>query len=122
MNVKPEKNNKSDKKEKYISSFKVDPDDKYPWLDKDDTHRNMTDREIIEKFVDLSKSEFTEKENARSFFYYGSQLGGGSFFVLFLSALNFWGMFVRVYPKIVQGLTFLNSVKHITIILVRCTS
>ena len=28
--------------------------------------------------------------------------------------LNFWGMFVRVYPRIVQGLTFLNSVKHIT--------
>ena len=28
--------------------------------------------------------------------------------------LNFWGMFVRVYPRIVQGLTFLNSAKHIT--------
>ena len=62
LNVKPEKNNKSDKKEKYISGFKVDPDDKYPWLDKDDPCRNMTDREIIEKFVDLSKSELTEKE------------------------------------------------------------
>ena len=62
LNVKPEKNNKSDKKEKYISGFKVDPDDKYPWLDKDDPRRNMTDREIIEKFVDLSKSELTEKE------------------------------------------------------------
>ena len=43
-------------------------------------------------------------------------------FCCFLSVLNFWGMFVRVYPKIVQGLTFLNSVKHITIILARCTS
>ena len=44
-------------------------------------------------------------------------------FCLFvLSVLNFWGMFVRVYPKIVQGLTFLNSVKHITIILAHCTS
>ena len=43
LNVKPEKNNKSDKKEKYISGFKVDPDDKYPWLDKDDPRRNMTD-------------------------------------------------------------------------------
>ena len=62
LNVKPEKNNKSDKKEKYISGFKVDPDDKYPWLDKDDSRRNMTDQEIIEKFVDLSKSELTEKE------------------------------------------------------------
>ena len=48
LNVKPEKNNKSDKKEKYISGFKVYPDDKYPWLDKDDPRRNMTDREIIE--------------------------------------------------------------------------
>ena len=45
-----------------------------------------------------------------------------SFVLLVLSVLNFWGMFVRVYPKIVQGLTFLNSVKHITIILARCTS
>ena len=43
-------------------------------------------------------------------------------FLLCLSALNFWGMFVRVYPKIVQGLTFLNSVKHITTILAHCTS
>ena len=42
--------------------------------------------------------------------------------LFFLSVLNFWGMFVRVYPKIVQGLTFLNSVKHITIILAHCTS
>ena len=62
LNVKPEKNNKSDKKEKNISGFKFDPDDKYPWLDQDDPRRNMTDREIIEKFVDLSKSELTEKE------------------------------------------------------------
>ena len=46
----------------------------------------------------------------------------GFLFCCFLSVLNFWGMFVRVYPKIIQGLTFLNSVKHITIILARCTS
>ena len=39
------------------------------------------------------------------------------FLLLFWSVLNFWGMFVRVYPRIVQGLTFLNSVKHITKIL-----
>ena len=62
LNVKPEKKNKSDKKEKYISVFKVDPNDKYLWLDKDDPCRNMTDGELIEKFVDLSKSELTEKE------------------------------------------------------------
>ena len=44
-----------------------------------------------------------------------------SWFVLLLVFLlfvfNFWGMFVRVYPRIIQGLTFLNSVKHITKIL-----
>ena len=65
LNVKPEKNNKSDKKEKYISGFKVGPDDKYPLLDKDDPRRNMTDQEIIVKFVDLSKSELTEKEKKK---------------------------------------------------------
>ena len=48
LNVKPEKYNKSNKKEKYISGFKADPDDKYPWLDKDNPHRNMTDQEIRE--------------------------------------------------------------------------
>ena len=39
-----------------------DKDDPYPWLDKDDPRRNMTDRECIEKFVDLSDSDMTEKE------------------------------------------------------------
>ena len=43
LNVKPVRDNKSNKKEKYISGFEVDPDDKYPWLNKDDPHRNMTD-------------------------------------------------------------------------------
>ena len=42
LNVKPEKG-KSNKKEKYILGFKVDPDDKHPWHEKDDPHRKMTD-------------------------------------------------------------------------------
>ena len=29
------------------------PDDKYPWLDPDDEWRHMTDREILEKYIDL---------------------------------------------------------------------
>ena len=37
-------------------------DDPYPWLDKEDPRRNMTDRECIEKFVDLSDSDITEIE------------------------------------------------------------
>ena len=37
-------------------------DDPYPWLDKVDPRRNMTDRESLEKFVDLSDSDITETE------------------------------------------------------------
>ena len=36
--------------------------DPYPWLAPDDPRRNMTDREILEKYVDLSDSDLTEKE------------------------------------------------------------
>ena len=32
---------------------KIDP---YPWLDKDDPHRDMTDEEILDKYIDLSNS------------------------------------------------------------------
>ena len=38
--------------------------DLYPWLDKDDPHRDMTDEEILDKYIDLSNSDLTldEKE------------------------------------------------------------
>ena len=38
--------------------------DLYPWLDKDDPHREMTDEEILDKYIDLSNSDLTldEKE------------------------------------------------------------
>ena len=36
--------------------------DPYPWLPPDDPRRTMTDREILEKYVDLSDSLLTEKE------------------------------------------------------------
>ena len=29
------------------------PEDKYPWLDPDDDRRHMTDREILEKYINL---------------------------------------------------------------------
>ena len=53
---------KGKEKEDYNDSNMSDKDDPYPWLDKDDPRRNMTDRECIEKFVDLSDSDMTEKE------------------------------------------------------------
>ena len=36
--------------------------DPYPWLDKDDPRRNMTDRECLENYIDLSDSDITERE------------------------------------------------------------
>ena len=36
--------------------------DPYPLLTPDDPRRNMTDREILEKYVDLSNSDLTKKE------------------------------------------------------------
>ena len=49
-------------KEDYNDSNMFEDDDPYPWLDKEDPRRNMTDRECIEKFVDLSDSDITEIE------------------------------------------------------------
>ena len=38
--------------------------DLYPWLDQDDPHRDMTDEEILDKYIDLSNSDLIldEKE------------------------------------------------------------
>ena len=38
------------------------PDDKYPWLDPDDEWKHMTDREILEKYIDLDNSCLNEEE------------------------------------------------------------
>ena len=32
------------------------PTDKYPWLDSDDERGHMTDREILEKYINLNNS------------------------------------------------------------------
>ena len=36
--------------------------DKYPWLDPEDERRNMKDREILEKYIDLEMSCLNKKE------------------------------------------------------------
>ena len=42
---------------KFVDTLKKEreqtPTDKYPWLDPEDERRNMTDREILEKHIDL---------------------------------------------------------------------
>ena len=41
------------------------PIDKYPWLDPEDERRNMTDREILEKYVDLRNSCLNKEEKMK---------------------------------------------------------
>ena len=41
------------------------PVDKYPWLDPEDERRNMTDREILEKYVDLKNSCLNKEEKVK---------------------------------------------------------
>ena len=46
---------------KFVDTLKKDreqttPTDKYPWLDPEDERRNMTHREILEKYIDLKNS------------------------------------------------------------------
>ena len=38
--------------------------DIYPWLDKEDPRRHLTDEDIISKYVDLSESDLSKKEKA----------------------------------------------------------
>ena len=38
------------------------PTDKYPWLDPDDERKHMTDREILEKYINLKNSYFNKEE------------------------------------------------------------
>ena len=38
------------------------PTDKYPWLDPDDERKHMTDREILEKYIDLNNSCLDKEE------------------------------------------------------------
>ena len=46
---------------KFVDTLKkereqITPTDKNPWLDPEDERRNMTDREILEKYIDLKNS------------------------------------------------------------------
>ena len=41
---------------------KLETGEKYPWLDKTDERKYMTDREILEKYINLDNACLTEKE------------------------------------------------------------
>ena len=55
---------------KFVNTLKKDREqvslgDKYPWLDPKDKRRNMTDREILEKYIDLEMSCLNRKEKVK---------------------------------------------------------
>ena len=53
---------KSKSKKDYNDSNMSAEYDPYPWLDKEDPRRNMTDGECLKKYIDLSDSDMTEIE------------------------------------------------------------
>ena len=56
------KNRQSKGKKDINDSNMSEDNDPYPWLDKDDPRRNMTDRECLENYIDLSDSDIIERE------------------------------------------------------------
>ena len=55
---------------KFVNTLKKDREqttsvEKYPWLSSDDERRNMTDREILEKYIDLETSCLNKEENLK---------------------------------------------------------
>ena len=44
------------------NSLKSHENDPYPWLDEDDPRRDMTDEEILDKYVDLTNSDLAPDE------------------------------------------------------------
>ena len=55
---------------KFVDTLKKDREhttsvDNYPWLDPEDERRNMTDREILEKYIDLETSCLNKEEKVK---------------------------------------------------------
>ena len=43
--------------------------EKYPWLEPDDERKHMSDKEILDKYIDLDKSCLTDSEKDTSYRY-----------------------------------------------------
>ena len=56
------KSRQSKGKKDFNDSNMSEDNDPYPWLNKDDPRRNMTDRECLDNYIDLSDSDITERE------------------------------------------------------------
>ena len=54
---------------KFINTLKKEREemnDKYPWLDQVDERRNLSDKEILDKYVDLEKTCLSDSEKETS--------------------------------------------------------
>ena len=56
---------------KFINTLKKEREqeetkENYPWLDPSDERKYMTDKEILEKYIDLDKSCLMKREKKRS--------------------------------------------------------
>ena len=82
-------------------------DDKYPWLDKDDIRRNMTDTEILQMKLNLKDSILEEKgkeelltnvEQFTDIFSLRDEIGTYPFIEVHLKLKDKMPFFVRPYP------------------------
>ena len=56
---------------KFVNTLKVEreqksPEDRYPWLDPDDEQRHMTDKEILDKYIDLDNTWLSKEEKSEA--------------------------------------------------------
>ena len=45
-----------------LKKEKEETKDEYPWIDQGDKRRNMSDKEILDKYVDIEKSCLSDSE------------------------------------------------------------
>ena len=55
---------------KFVNTLKKErelklPEDKYPWLYQDDERRHTTDKEILDKYIDLDKSYLNKEKRGK---------------------------------------------------------
>ena len=81
--------------------------DPYPWIDSDDTRRDMTDEEILDKYIELSSSDLnTEEKNTlmgiiklhKEAFSLRDEIGKCSNIKIDIDVIDDLPFFVRPFP------------------------
>jgi hypothetical protein len=94
-------------KEKFKETITNNKSDPFPWLDAEDERRNMTDEEILNKFIDLSKADLdnTEKDQLIDMLCYYKQafslrdeIGECPAITIDIDVLDKTDFFVRPFP------------------------